>query len=195
MRVAHGLTLPRHTVARPGDPAGRWLAEVVTHFGRGEPSARLRAEALLFNVLAVLFDAARPAGTAPAGDSSVNHAARARIDRALHHLERGLAGHLTPADLARAAGLSASHFTRLFRRWMGLPPGEYILRRRVEHARKLLGDVTLSIKEIAARSGFDDPYYFSKVFRRIDGLPPTLFREALLAGRRGGSGMIVDSIG
>ena len=91
-----------------------------------------------------------------------------------------------PADLARAAGLSPSHFTRLFRLWTGLPPGEYLLRKRVEQACKLLGDPTLSIKEVAARSGFDDPYYFSKVFRRVDGLTPTLFREALLAGRRVG---------
>ena len=90
---------------------------------------------------------------------------------------------ITPIDLARAAGLSASPFTRVFRRWTGLPPNEYVLRRRVEVARALLGDVGFSIKEVAARTGFEDPYYFSKVFRRIDGLPPTHFRQALLVGK------------
>jgi transcriptional regulator GlxA family with amidase domain len=59
---------------------------------------------------------------------------------------------------------------------------DYLRRVRVQQARVLLGDVDLSIKEIARRVGFDDPYHFSKVFHRIDGLPPTLYREALLAG-------------
>ena len=184
VRLVHGLTLPRHTRTRPGDAANRALTGIVTHFARGEPPARLRAEALLFNVLATLFDAAPDAGEPAASDATINHVARVRIDRALAWLDRHLAGRVTPVDLARAAGLSASHFNRLFRRWTGRSPGEFVLHRRVEHARKLLGDVGLSIKEVAARSGFDDPYYFSKVFRRIDGLPPTHFREALLAGRR-----------
>ena len=181
VRPTHGLALPSCSVVRAGEPVHRWLLEIVAHFARGHPSARLRAEALLLNVLATLYDA--PAAAPP---QAINQASRQRLERALGHLERHLAEHLVPADLARAAGLSPSHFTRLFRLWTGLPPGEYLLRRRVEQACKLLGDSTLSIKEVAARSGFDDPYYFSKVFRRIDGLTPTLFREALLAGRRVG---------
>ena len=179
VRLTHGLSLPSRSVVRGGESVHRWLLEIVAHFARGNPSARLRAEALLLNVLAALCDA--PAAAPP---QAINQASRQRLERALSHLECHLAEHLVPADLARAAGLSSSHFTRLFRLWTGLPPGEYLLRKRVEQACKLLGDSTLSIKEVAARSGFDDPYYFSKVFRRIDGLTPTLFREALLAGRR-----------
>ena len=59
---------------------------------------------------------------------------------------------------------------------------EYLRRVRVQQARVLLEDVDLSIKEIARRVGFEDPFHFSKVFHRIDGLPPSLYREALLAG-------------
>jgi transcriptional regulator GlxA family with amidase domain len=85
--------------------------------------------------------------------------------------------------LARAAGLSVSHFNRLFLEWTGFTPMEYQRRQRITKARVLLGDAHLSIKEIAAQCGFDDPYHFSRVFRQLDGLSPSQFREAKLAGR------------
>ena len=71
----------------------------------------------------------------------------------------------------------------MFNEWTGYSPIEYLRRLRVERARQLLADVDLSIKEIAQRCGFDDAYHFSKTFRQIDGLPPTKYRESLLAGR------------
>ena len=178
VRLAHGARVPRRTVVGPGDSIRSWLRGIVTSFALGAPLPRLQADVLLLNVLTGLIQA-RPNAEGPANDLT----RRIRIDRALRFLEKNLSRHLVPSDLAEAAGMSTSHFNRLFRRWTGLPPGEYILRRRVEEARKLLGNVDLSIKEIAALCGFDDPYHFSRAFRRIDGLPPTHFRQALLAGR------------
>jgi two-component system response regulator YesN len=60
---------------------------------------------------------------------------------------------------------------------------EYLRRLRIELARELLADPSLSIKEVAARTGFTEPNHFSRVFSRIDGVPPTAFREALLIGK------------
>jgi transcriptional regulator GlxA family with amidase domain len=73
----------------------------------------------------------------------------------------------------------------LFREHTGQTPMQYLRRVRIERARLMLGNVDLSIKEIAGRCGFDDPYHFSRVFHQVDGLPPTLYREALLAGTSG----------
>jgi len=177
VRFANGLSLSRHTVLKSSDPIQRWLHNLVPLFARVDPTARLQADALLMNVLARLLQ-----GNSPGAHDDFDPVLRVRISKALDYLEANLSHRITPNDLARAAGLSSSHFTRVFRRWTGLPPNEYVLRRRVEVARTLLGDVSLSIKEVAARTGFEDPYYFSKVFRRIDGLPPTHFRQALLVG-------------
>jgi transcriptional regulator GlxA family with amidase domain len=88
-----------------------------------------------------------------------------------------------PEVLARGAGLSVSHFNRLFREWSGFTPMEYQRRQRMARARALLGDARLTIKEIAAQCGFDDPYHFSRVFRQLDGLSPSQYRAALLASR------------
>ncbi len=178
VRFAHGATLPRRKSLRTGDLILSWLKNIVRHFALGHPLARLQADALLLNVLAGLF-----AQRSTPAAHSIDSAQQARIGRALNYLEKNLAGRLVPADLACAADMSVSHFSRLFHRWTGLSPGEYVLRRRVEEARNLLGNLDLSIKEIACRCGFEDPYYFSRVFRQIDGLPPTHFRQALLAGR------------
>ncbi len=58
-----------------------------------------------------------------------------------------------------------------------MPPAEYVLQKRLQRAVKLLTKTaSLPIKEVAILSGFDDPNYFAKVFRRVFGANPTEFR-------------------
>jgi len=95
-----------------------------------------------------------------------------------------LAQRVDHAMLERASGLSPSRLQALFREVTGHPPLDYLRRLRVEEARRLLADSRLSVKEVAARTGFRDTSHFSKVFRRVDGLAPAHFRDALLAGRQ-----------
>ena len=71
-------------------------------------------------------------------------------------------------------GYSSSYFRKLFKEVTGLSPIMYFNRMRIEYAKTLLRqDSTLSIKEIAASSGFPDPYYFSRVFKKITGYSPS----------------------
>jgi transcriptional regulator GlxA family with amidase domain len=109
---------------------------------------------------------------------------RERINRTIRYIQEHLPEPIDVDLLSELADLSPSHLTRLFRELTGRSPMDYLRRARVQQARQLLGDVDLSIKEIASRVGFDDPYHVSKVFHRIDGLPPSLYREALLAGTK-----------
>ena len=104
-----------------------------------------------------------------------------RIEQALATLK---VSPVPVTTLARAAGLSVSHFNREFREWTGYSPVEYQRRQRVARARELLANVTLSIKEVAVRVGFNDPYHFSRVFRQVDGLSPSQYRDAVLATRK-----------
>ena len=58
-----------------------------------------------------------------------------------------------------------------------MPPAEFVLRKRLQRATKLLTKTAdLSVKEVAIMSGFEDPNYFAKVFRRFFGASPTEFR-------------------
>ncbi len=84
------------------------------------------------------------------------------------------------ADLAELAGMSLSHFKRQFRREIGLPPHEYILRCKLEGAGEQLRDPTRGVTEVAFDFGFSSSAYFSSVFRRFFGCSPSAWR----AGRR-----------
>ncbi len=86
--------------------------------------------------------------------------------------------------IARAAGLSASHLCRGFRRHFGVTPNALAADLRLHHARELLADVDLSIGEIAVQSGHSDVYYFSRLFKQRMGLTPSAYRKRILAGAR-----------
>jgi AraC-like DNA-binding protein len=97
--------------------------------------------------------------------------------RVVEHVRRNLHQPLTVSDLAGISGLSRAHFSRRFAESEGIPPAEYVLDQRMRHAARLLtSHAHLPIKEIASLTGFDEPNYFSKVFRRFFGTSPTEFR-------------------
>jgi AraC family transcriptional regulator len=81
-------------------------------------------------------------------------------------------------DLARVAGLSRYHFSRVFKAWHGHSPGEYILDMRLRESARLLRETTLSVKEVAFECGFRDYNYFCRVFRRNMGISPGGFRKS-----------------
>ncbi|WP_292274940.1 helix-turn-helix transcriptional regulator, partial [Mesorhizobium sp.] len=84
---------------------------------------------------------------------------------------------LPVAELVEISGLSRAHFSRCFAESEGLPPAEFVLQQRLQRAAKLLTKADfLPVKEVAVLCGFDDPNYFSKVFRRCYGITPTQFR-------------------
>ncbi|HYF50610.1 MAG TPA: AraC family transcriptional regulator [Planctomycetota bacterium] len=84
---------------------------------------------------------------------------------------------LTLAKLAASAYVSADYLRQLFRREYGIAPMRYLLSKRIEIARELLGLTQLPIGDIAARCGFNDVFYFSRAFKKIMGMPPRDYRE------------------
>jgi AraC-like DNA-binding protein len=79
-------------------------------------------------------------------------------------------------DLARAAGLSRSHFSREFRRAFGEPPHTYLLTRRLERAAALLRATDQSVAEICMAVGLQSVGSFTTSFTRTFGVPPTRYR-------------------
>jgi AraC-like DNA-binding protein len=99
------------------------------------------------------------------------------MQHVIDHIIANLEHPLPVEKLAEVSGLSRAHFSRVFAASEGIPPAEYVLRRRLQRATKLLTKAAdLSVKEVAVMSGFEDPNYFAKVFRRYFGASPTEFR-------------------
>ena len=78
---------------------------------------------------------------------------------------------------AADAHLSLSRFAHLFREKMGISPHRFILSKRIDEAKELLRYSSMTISEIAKSVGFDDSSYFSRIFRKHTGHPPTDYRS------------------
>lgn len=79
-------------------------------------------------------------------------------------------------DLARTNGYSLEHFCRIFKKTKGISPNQYIVQSRLEFAKSLLLTSSMTVSEIAAVSGYNDVYFFSRQFSEKNGLPPSKFR-------------------
>jgi len=102
---------------------------------------------------------------------------RAQVERAIDYMEARLSETLTLEEVARAAGLSASHFARRFKSAMGIPPHQYLMHMRVERAKRMLQQRE-PIVEIALACGFSHQEHLTRVFRRLAGVTPASFRRA-----------------
>lgn len=84
---------------------------------------------------------------------------------------------LTQEQLAARVCISVDHMRVLFKTAYGMPPSRYLARRRIEHAKGVLRTNAKKIADVAKMSGFGDPYYFSRVFKKVVGVTPTQYRE------------------
>ena len=131
-------------------------------------AASARAAAALWTVLWQLTEGG-PAGREVAVDPVAVAAA---------HIEAHLATTLAVADVAKVAGVSHNHLTRLFRARTGSTVVAYIRRRRMARARHLLTASTLSVTAVAAAVGIPDLQAFNKVCRRELGESPRALRQS-----------------
>lgn len=100
------------------------------------------------------------------------------IERSIHYMNEHINEPLQVATLAAQANVSPSHFFALFKQQMGCPPMDYFTRLRMSHACRLLDSDGARVKEVAAALGYEDPFYFSRVFKSVHNVPPSQYRSA-----------------
>ena len=179
VRFTHGLRIATQRRLFSGHRIARALNDVVASHVSTQVLGPAQASVHLAGVLLALLGE-------PLQDRVGDGAMRAerRVQAMVTFMTENLSQRIDHASLERTSGLSPSRLQALFREVTGFPPLDYLRRMWVEEARRLLADNRRSVKEVAARTGFRDTSHFSKVFRRIDGLSPAHFRDALLAGRQ-----------
>ena len=99
-----------------------------------------------------------------------------RVRKAIDYLGANLREPFQLSALARHCGSSVSRLSHLFKKETGLSPRHYLEQQRIRHACQLLRLTSLGIAEIAAETGFADPFYFSNRFRRAERASPSDFR-------------------
>lgn len=177
LKFPRGVSLPLHLALEPGGQVEALAKEMVQAYGHDNPLGRYRAKVLLQRMLLTAMDhEVREADGQQAGMT----AAQWRIETTLTYILKHAAEPLSIPQLASQADLSVSHFIRMFKLWTGQTPADYIHYQRIENAKRLLSDGRLSVKQIARRVGYQDPFHFSRVFRRVEGLSPTAYRQSVI---------------
>ncbi|WP_186438370.1 AraC family transcriptional regulator [Cohnella terricola] len=101
-------------------------------------------------------------------------AARA-VNRTINYIETSYSLDLSLAQLAEMSSMSTRHYSRLFRKMTGKSPIEYLIEQRLNRAKRLLLTSGDSIQEIAASTGFRDPFHFSRSFKRYTSVSPRVY--------------------
>jgi AraC-like DNA-binding protein len=99
------------------------------------------------------------------------------VERGLHYIQKNISTQCCAGDIIRESGLSRANFNRIFRRSIGQSPMEFIINQKINMAKSLLLRTDLPIKEIASRTGYQDPLYFSALFKKYTGMSPRKFRS------------------
>ena len=100
-----------------------------------------------------------------------------KILEAIRYIQINLKENLTVNYLATRANLHQDYFSRLFFKYTGQRPLDYLHEKRIERAQYLIATTTLSYSEIAEKTGFESLPYFSKIFKRITSLTPGEYKK------------------
>jgi AraC family transcriptional regulator len=186
---AHGMTLAAcglltdEPAAKASDTREQFTAILVRLLDNARLALntnRRVAETCIARVSSMLL-AEEDRRTSPAADTP-EKAARGglapwQLRRVIAHVDASLTATLRVRDLNEITGLSASHFSRAFKASVGLSVHAYIIRRRMERAQELMLVTNDSLCQIALQCGLCDQAHFSRLFRRVVGTSPNVWRR------------------
>ena len=110
-------------------------------------------------------------------DSSGNNSQLpSTVEKAIEYVDCNLFENISLKSLSERFYVSPSHLCRLFKKATGRPLTHYITGKRIECACNLLSETKLPVSEIAEKSGYENYFYFARVFKRVTGMTPTEHR-------------------
>ncbi|MDD2504325.1 MAG: AraC family transcriptional regulator [Clostridia bacterium] len=149
------------------------VTELFTLLTKSALSARDRAivreRSIFTEILALLFQFTMR--------DQYNYSSISKVDKVISYMVENHAKNLTLSNLAEYAGVSIPYLGNIFRSVTGKSPIDYLIEVRIIMAKNLLRD-GLSVTETSALVGFNDIYYFSRVFKKREGICPSKFVDA-----------------
>ena len=104
-----------------------------------------------------------------------------KLASAINYIEEHYLEHdIRTSELVKLCGISEKHFTTLFSRYYKTTSKQYIIDKKIDHAKVLLESTDMSVTDISDYCGFSSVYYFSRIFKRRMELSPTDYRHTIL---------------
>ncbi|MFW5830029.1 MAG: helix-turn-helix domain-containing protein [Planctomycetota bacterium] len=151
---------------------GRLMRECCAEAARAQPYAALSQSGLLLMIISEILRNRHRVQVAEADNEHLP-----LIEEAERFLSEHCHEDLSLRDLAAMAGLSVSHFRRLFTQHLGRSPREHLRYVRIQRAKQLMIGSDLSLGTVASRCGFANVHSFSRAFQAVQGLPPSRWRR------------------
>jgi AraC family transcriptional regulator len=161
--------LVAHRIPSMADVSGgeiTWLAtRLFREYRDGLANLPIASESLVLEMLALAGGNAGPGAAGPRW-----------LRRAVDYLESEFRRSLRIREVAGEVGANPTHLSRVFRRQIGVPIGEYVHRLRVRYASEELSRPGARLADVAAAAGFADQSHMTRVFKRVTGITPGAFR-------------------
>jgi AraC-like DNA-binding protein len=97
-------------------------------------------------------------------------------------MEKNVLGTIDVPSIASQIGISTSRLNDVFKKYTGMTPYQYFIQIKINKAESLLEDKDISVQYAAAKLGFEDPYYFSRLFKNKTGVSPSKWSDFIVTG-------------
>ncbi|OXM85409.1 AraC family transcriptional regulator [Paenibacillus rigui] len=153
--------------------------QLIDHRGQDHPSSLMKVQSALFEIMACYMDSALMESAIEVEPLSIN-----KLMDTIRYIDANLDKEISIPELSQTAHFHPNYFIRFFKTHLGMSPMRYIQERRIEKAKELLGDFSLTINEVAHTTGFNDASHFSTSFKKHSGITPSDYRKLYQGGTK-----------
>ena len=95
------------------------------------------------------------------------------VKKAMHYMSEHFSENITLHDISNLVGVSVQYFSKIFKEEVGCNYVDWLNSLRINRAKELMESTQMTIKEVGFQVGYNDPNYFSRIFKRYEGIAPT----------------------
>lgn len=143
-----------------------FFEQIIRSYMSNDPAEKLRGNALLMQLLFTLYSS-----------RNSNKASSDAVERCKKYMEDNCKEEITLQKLGDLTGYSHIHIMRLFKKEVGLTPHRWLTEIRIGRAKRLLGDSSATLEEIAEKCGFSSTSHFKTLFKERTGFTPGAYRK------------------